>query len=741
MPTFSLTPLLSDAPRVRVFRRVGWSGSWTEEPYLRVDSFDECAGPTISHAQLTWRYGELLQAGQLQFAEYLEKSLVGAKLKIVCDNPVSDEPALDAHRWYGIVIDNQNALSGAPASVENPLANIWSGRQSIVAVGLEWLLDREFIRHSWALVDSVPTRIARGLAFNEPNPHKPDSQRGNRSASLGPDGVYLFTDDLDNAASWSSAQILAYLLQYHAPTDPSGAQLVPWQLAGLGHVYQHDRPYVPTHNRSVKSLVDQLLDRRRLVGYTVRADETVTAGDEEAGTLNHVELAAFSFNAAELTVGSETLDAHPRQRSLDVASSPAVIRCTLRESAADRYDQVVILGGRMVGCFSISADDATLVKLWTTAEQTAYEAAATGEGGYGSLDLWEKQMRNDIFRHDLRYTRVFRYFGLPQAWNGLVRNGQGSGVERPWFPSDADPDEPLAVYRPGARFERLLPLKTNHDYTANRIAEGTVLNNSPPGEPAENLPMIVLMALPHAGETYGARYVHLDRFGLMADNELSARFAASVRAQEDGPGLVIDMQDAGKQQVIAIGDFTPNADDISTSELVKKWGAVDWRENLIATVALRTDDHAAGVFPATIPGFDDAAQRLVIDAGEQFQTHYVAPNTIVGTADGGLLRSASGGYLRDDRPQLLSLARFAYLWYDELRRALSLALKQVTFDLQIGDLITTLDGRQVGTCVTRLRWVFDEQAVGPTGSPPPGPRTEIETAFAALDVRAVIGMQ
>ena len=205
------------------------------------------------------------------------------------------------------------------------------------------------------------------------------------------------------------------------------------------------------------------------------------------------------------------------------------------------------------------------------------------------------------------------------------------------------------------------------------------------------------------------------------------KFSISVQTQEDRPGLVLRVSGAA-QHVFCTGDWSPI--DESEEYGDEAQSTYNWRDNLLATVALDADWHFEERWPDQIAGNPDVVRVMRINAGHRAQCHYVAPNTVVGLEDGELQRTTTGGFVRDDRPQLKAIARTAWEWYGVTRRALSLTYKQVAGVFRAGDLICQIGKNET---LQDIRTVITEVRIDLAKSEHDIHRTHVRTQFAELD--------
>jgi len=701
-----------------VYLRAAWSDDWEEQEHLYCSWVQFSAAPTISTAGLEWDYGRGMRQGETAYDTVEPLDPLGGKKWVKIE---IDQPARDPLVWYGRIEEDARAAAGA---LQHDGARVASGRQSLLAYGMEILLQRQQVTSCfWEHEDGREIELGRALPINEPN--QADDE-GNCSENLGPQGTYIFTGDLDRASHWTSQDIVDYLLKYHQPVNNLGAVAVPWKLddGGRQFVPDWDEPQLPLHGKTLKEIFDTLLDRRRLLGYTVEVEE-VDDG------LDQCVLRPFTYSEGPIVIpAGGIMPANDQQRSLDFDFAFDIEEAVIKRTASQTYDQVIVRGDRVLCCGTISAQDGTLVPHWSVGQRNAYNQAASAEAGYAALELSEKQRRNAEFRQADSLSRVFSYFGLPDDWDGLVADGEG-GTGRdlfPYGPLEVDDGAISGFWRPGLRLERQLPLRTDHDYSDDNIPDA-IDDNTPIGQQWEyRRPLVVILL----SDTKDAPYPYCQVERLAATNEIEytgdgegRRFSCSVRMQETAPGLVLRVS-GRPQHAIATGNFSA-ADD--TDDYL---GELDWEDNLAATVAVRSDYHVRSVWPAAIAGAEDAVRLLEIDVGRRGQCHYVAPGTIVDLADGRLRHTNEGGLIRDDRDRLEQIARLAFEWYGQQRQALTLAWRTawIAGKFRIGDLITSIGA---GATFERVRTVVTDIRVELAASDDQEHGTRIATQWAELD--------
>jgi hypothetical protein len=530
-------------------------------------------------------------------------------------------------------------------------------------------------------------------------------------------------------------------LSYNAPPDDLGDIVIVWHLdsdAFDGNLPDFDKPRKVCHGRTLRQLLDELIDRRRLIGYTVELDAS------EDGTDDQIMLRTFTFCDEDVEYEDDTIPANSSQKAVVFDSDTAVSAVLVKKSTLNKYDQVICQGERAVSCFTLQGPNGagTLDQHWSDEQASTYETAASESDGYEDLDEYEQDEMNKLARRLENVKRVYTYYGLPTDFDGnltlTIGDDDYDGIVFEDPESDED-DAALPMYPPQLRFRSHLPLKTDNDYTGELPDD--IEDNTPDGQRWEYRPMLVAILLPNSDP---ARYAVVNAMAINGEVGDSAEdlslsdgrhWSGSVRVQDDAPGFVLTLSGL-PQYAIAKDDFTPLSVDDDDESLTE----FDWRD-LIATVAMPVDAYCQGQWPDE-PDTAQVVRRLVIDLGNEYKQHYVAGGTVVQIGvDGTPAVNGTGGFIRDDSDKLTSLARLVYEWYASERQSISLTFGYVTAQLQVGDLITTIGQgdslETVNTVVTGLRYEFTAQ----DGSRPGSAKTTINTDFAEIDAKRFVGEQ
>lgn len=710
---------LHDVRAATVYLKDRWQDDWVEQSFLWPDFLTFTASPQIPSAGFSWRYGEGMRQGESEYSEIAPLDPAGKWVKVSIAQAEGEDPIL----WYGRILEDVRNADGATFNLAE--WRVPHGESTYVAYGMEYLLMREPIRGCYYLQeDGSELELGRAL---EINPDTPEGT-GNCSMGFGPRGIWIFAPDYttENAQGWSTRNAVKYLLKYHTPTDAENTQIIPWKIDDLAKqvLPVEDWPRVQLHGRTVKSVLDELIDRRRLMGYTVKIDP-----DDEQTCL----VVPFTYTDVpiELPGGGEVIQPNDSQKALDVDRSIDVDLNSIRKSATQVYDQVIAYGDRVVCCGTFSLLDYTLWPDWTPAHQAEYNAGCPDIPADSDRDQ-EMNLHRD-YRAGERFQRVYRYFKIDEGWNGAVGDGEGNAEGDYLFPTtklNVDLEKESTWYMPELRILSSLPLKESSDYSGSNIDRDTVTTDAPEGAARGYLrPLVYLKQLDSLYQNIPSQYVQVEKMAAcaeipdMGDGE-GRKWSCQVQSRPNAPGLIITVQGAPKY-AIAAGDFTGTAtDDLGY--------VYDYAQGLMATVALRADYHVRQVWPLQQPPQVDALRVLRIDASAIAPCEYVAPNTVVGlNSIAQPLRTTEGGFLKDPRNLLSDLARLAWEWYGTERQTLAFGCETLTNILSVGDLIVTIGADEtlesIRTVVTEARYQFagDDGEIS---------RTTFRTQWAELDV-------
>lgn len=683
-----------------VYFRQKWQDSWVLYYDVHCTEITWSMSPSIPTAVLVRDYGFVKGLGVSTYSVDTKLDCTGWYVKVVMEtNTVAGETST----WYGVVSHVEDEQMGTVSAFGTTAA---TGRQMIHCYGLEKMLDTEYLSESW--VDNgnaAPLVVQLPVTFNKGGKPNRNDRRLDPAAfayvfegqSLNPGGTLRPT-----AQWWSTYHIVDYLLHWATPKESFRTRLarIPFELTTASALLLPtlDRPEIDQEGQTVLSLLQRLIDRRRLRGFYLSVDETRDP--------HRVQLQVAAWNNSSINTGisgADILLPNTSTKALKYDLNQATT-ANLRTSLVQRYDRVLVRGARRTSTASWVVDTGYLEAGWTSTEETAYENAASGVTGYSGWDDLKQQQRNAEVRSSSELSPVYSWFKLPDTWAGLTVSVSGTTTYPVFLNYDGTAREPQYIHE--VVWESFLPLYERVDYSGTKISTDAVAD--PPVD-VYRRPAVFFKVPTDARWVAGDAVASLAEASADPDGDgRNFRWSAVVYTQPETRTLEVRV--AGEQQhVIAQTDFTPLTED-------RELGDFDYKSKLmVVTATLRDNRYAEGKYPAdgaTDTSLIDAQYGFVIYAGDDYRKDYVVPGTVVDVDTDGTLITSDGGYVRDDTGKLSALARIAYEWWHQERVILSLATSQLTSAIRVGDFIETIGEpagghyQTVNTVVTEIgiRW-------------------------------------
>lgn len=711
----------------RVYLKARWQDAWELQQHLYADQVSWAMAPSMSTASLRWRYGYGAQFGQQTFAAIAKRSgplRLWVKIEYDASREGLDGGRLAAGvlRWVGSVELVPDLRGGV---MTRGGVSIASGVQQLDCLGLEMALNRQPLDHSAYYISSAQGYLAnkrsrrgvipRVLPFNARN--ELHQAVGNRGPQL--NGYHLFAGDAPPVAAqtWSTREIVRYLLAEHAPKDRDGKAWFPIALENEQLLPDNDAPTLDFTGKTLWEALAHAVPRSRFVAWRI-------AAEENAQGQTTVVLRCHSLAGDPIRFGSDTLPANPRRWWLKIDADPEVhSAATLKSSAVQAVDQFVCRGAQRTATGSFGYADSTLEKAWSSADETEYEAAASGVAGYAGWPRDEQQRRNAEARAVDKLRSVWRHFRIPTNWDGKVGDGEG-GATKPLAFRD---DDLLAPFLLCPRTLTILPqvlLLTGKDYTQI----GTYsLRREPPdlgGGVQKRTRPLCFVRTPQVSGGADRRWLLIDQLGRGAGSanyqqeEVTHRWSGRVElAQHDESfgARTLEVDIVGEpQHVWAATEFSRLAVD----EPLGDW---NWRE-AIFTLTLADDRYAEAVWPPTqsVPVTRDHVRRIVVDCGDSYRLDWLAAGTVLRTtAAGALVKTTVGAWISDDRKKLLAKAQQLFAYYGRDRQALTFTTRKLTRELQLGDYLVQIGNdvaavEPLGSIITQITIHSPASAAVPT---------------------------
>lgn len=662
--------------------------AWTVQPNLycervsrRVNGMDE--------ALLTFQAGDnVRQIGSITMGTAAPLDLVGHFVKIEFTDATNGDFV-----WTGYLVEESDRRE-------------LTAPQVFRAVGLEYFLDRTQIFS--AVIDDGKI-IGRSVPFNDPSAAGTYNtrRRGNRTTGTPSSGVPEFAASEATRTEWTVADILKYLMEYYHPVDNIGATTpCTWRPPSVIHE-PYLRDYIVSFDPSGKTvyeILNALISPRRSLCWWLEYSEV--SGVTGTATIN---IASLNQQSVTLPSGGGNLPANIAQFTLDYDDDPTVASQSIATSSKGNYKAIRCRGARITSTFTATVGDEFTTD-WTTASENLYDAAASLTTGYGALATEEQANRNDAWRRDETLYRVYCAYRIPSNWDGLADTnfvfpdnlGNGFGTKNLTF---------------HANWLRILPrtlLARGTDYeTIASLTEAT------PDDSGDDLtPPFAIVEV----ATSPSKYQYCDKLST-ADFEdgtaVEERFTASyaLATQQDCPGILLRPSN-GLNHMLAKNHFAGAEPTTAEPEL-------DY-DDLQFTVSVEADHHCEAVYPTVVQS--GAYEELLIDVGDNYRLDYLVPGTVV-RLDNGSLVTTDGGIIRDDRPQLRDIARFAYEWYREEKKTLSVTWRQMATWFELGYMLTDVGNTapsSLDTVVAEISYDFSQMT------------TSIRTLGDQLNVQEVI---
>jgi hypothetical protein len=676
--------------------RQNWWDTWTVREDITCTSVTWQSAPNVGHAQLRRRYGPTVERDGSQ-TNRTKLNLDGwyVRVLVICG---------DGERlWHGFVDDTGEESSGfvlvggtnRPTGVQTytcagmlasldrspVMATMFRTTEANEGTGLEemrWAgsaprFNPTMSAASWKNQQSerqLKTRTADEYAV--PDMADAASTAITRDSYLfGWPNLYSIADNDALVDYWTPRDIARYLVAYASPRNKAFDEVIPIELVDETQIPDFGTPDLDCDGLSLKQCFDRLLSSNQGLGYWVYVDE------EE----NRLVVKPFTALMTALTVGTgKTIAANATQFDLYVVSDPAT-DYTLQKAVSTLANQVVIRGARRQTVFTIPF--ARLANGWTDAEVTDFNTEFPAIFDVGGEHARRDGLEQSKWRHLYRNFPIFRTWD----WRVTVDNIDFDHV----FLSEETnalglftTDERYLPYPAKLAVMNHLPLKDRIDYqTGDKKAEHT---NS----------RAAFRVLNIYGKAFNEAY--LPPSNTLVDGPPLSWVERSKRHtlySVNDPDYSLHVQPLGSEHTLGIQidvhgapqSIMSNGADIVVSHLPSLVYS-----SLFVTLAVEEDRYAEQHWPAA----DDLDEvdnilRKVIDYGDRFQMVELLPGTIVGFDTNDFLRRDERTFVRDDREEMLELAKQMYAWFRRIRQVVRLNSRRCSAVVWPGQLVKTLN--------------------------------------------------
>lgn len=674
-------PHLYGAPIVYTKSNLELSNAWIEHPHLYCDSVtSRCNG--FSEASFTYHAGQrVLQIGGTEFeasASYNTGSYVRVKH--------------GDFNWYGYI-------------ERSKFRRKTSQNATLTAFGLEYWLDRVPIRRTVIYDNKILGRTVKFNAGGAATFNNTPNERGNMSIANNGAGVRVFANEVGSVAEWNAYEMIRYLLWYFGPqTDSNADSPCPYILDPNAADFLSDlKPAFDPDGMTVYEVLNALVSPKRGLCWWLDFSEIAPSG---VATIK-----VQSLTTSEVTLpGGGSIAANTNPKSLNYDNDETVQTDSVSKQRRGRYTQCRARGARITSTMTLDFGT-ELEKDWKDETETAYKAAASGTTGYSGLSTEEKKSRNDAFRRQEEFYRVYCAYRIPSSWDGEA----GGEIAFPESLTGGSEEEKLTHH---TNWLRILP-KTllNRGWDYQDVSEP--VDNTPTGSGPELMPPFAVLKVASSPDLYqfADKIGNPDyALGTKETDELTTSYHLYI--QQDCPGIVMRPSN-GLNHMLA-------KDNFSGAEPTGKDPELDHTYTKL-TCSIEADHYCEGVYPSS----PEAGQyeELLIKAGDDYRLDYVVPGTIVALNNGAIVDTGAGGLLRDDRDRLKDIARFAFEWYQSEQQTLDVTWSQQVFDFELGMMLTTLgetDPEEINTVVGTITHNWANNT------------TSITTIGDEFDVRQVI---
>ena len=702
----------------RVYVRELWGLPWERELHLWSEECTWSVFPSMPVASLVWLYGDIMQPGSITFARFLRKEILRVFVKIEYDTVDPDEPLV----WIGTIEAGNDRMGGArkapsptdPATLEA----VATGDQYFTAYGMEWLL----------ATFQILTADVSDAGIVVPTETPPDFNRGGVGNKH--PGELAFSNDPELSDTWSSRDIVKYLLKTQTPKSPPGTVFVPFDLDSVD-IPDWDSPVIRQQGATTYELLGQLVNQRR--GLSARIELTLA---------DALALRTDTFAKEDIDIplpGASPLPKNRKQLHI-IHDSDNETATTIKASSVELYEQVIVRSERRrsVGSFSLHKDS-TLERggAWTDATEATYQAGGSQAPGYSTAGTKEKERLDAMARSVVTLRDVYNYLRIPQTWNRKVGDGEG-GPKNPMFPVK-DPatgtilPTPSMVFYPDLRVEQSMPLLEGVDYAGNAIANATYV--VPEDERKEAAPMAWMKR--HGTTTWRTITNIADSADLeITDPSEYDRWSATVRIPADGKGVHLDITGAPKHVLEGLGFTYLDAD-----KRVGKFSYKSPEGGLIVTLSIQDDRYCEGRWPASVVSDESYHKKKLIYA-DGFRKDYVAPGTVVRTDAFGSLHRSTGGFIPkeaddDDEHKLTAAAKVAAIYYSSVHHVVSLTTYRIqpVTAIRLGALIVKVGDPDLSAPIETNSPVTEISISSPMGTPDSSEafRMDVSTWAGELD--------
>lgn len=596
-----------------------------------------------------------------------------------------DDPPVRKLVWVGVAGQYVDATDGGQVqNPDNPSQRVDSGFQHFRCVGLEWLLDRQYIQH--AQVDGNTVGYAPDFGLNR--------QEGG-GFPIGTFNEFSNKKLHDETGDpWSTRQIVEYLLENHGPKiDGTLDPVMQWNLVNESAVPDWGQITLQQHGFTTGALLRRLLSRQRGLGYFVRVAE---ADPADADAEDKVELVAFTFVESDFDLtGGNTLPANNIAQFVLNFSGDHSGSSFFTDDAFSRYTSVRVQGERATLTFS--AEPERISDRDFSADARAAITAAEDDT-------------------ELRSQQLADFISDPQidAEARLHKLDIGDMPKRPKWSSPSEMEDEPTYHQDKIVLPRLA-LQLGQDYDEEAKPENPPLREDPV---FYERPFWVVKEIGEDEDWYDTRFV---------GNRVRENYNWSASVSPGGSFLTIDLN---SRNVVLSALEGEEFNDLKTS--LNGGPTPTFNGSMVtATILL---DHFCEVVETIQDPPELAKEKLIRVGGRNRRLDLIAKDTVVGVKpDKTLKKHTIDGWIRDDRELLRPIAKQALAWYGQSRQTMSMTTGWINGNLTLGSLITEVTENGASHVINSPITQISIQSPVSQSTQVAVPKISYQTSFAELD--------
>ena len=704
-----------------VYTKTAWADEWTEQPGVVCTKATWTASPTIPTASFYYRYGVgSVDGSDVQVWEKFTLENYGY-VRVVFNTfdltKETDDPEYETTlEWIGLAVEKEDMPHGDQQVFDEEARE--QGLQTFHAVGFEYLLDRAYVTSARAKEED---QTAEDLLFCPEFNYRGRANATETAAHANTEGVeskVFFiparstTTPTETATHWSTLDICKFICAWCTPKSYFPTLVLPFEFDDVDDVMPTwDEPQLNLEGQRVLVVLQNLVQRQRGLGFRL----VVEPRESETDIIKVIPFSLRDTTASAGTLG--TWAANVNKVDLDLRNVAGVV---INDDGHSRFDRVRVVGGKVIYCFTGPQYTDQFAEGWISAQETIYADGVSGHDDYGDWDESKQKILDSLALSSAETKDVWTKFNLneripPQKKHFPPLNDLATTS------TDIAPDMRYWFQRP---ILPMVPLNVGVDYTDG--GSEFVWDDS------------IESPMAFATTDIDGTDVAFDmRFGGLGvadtDNADATKMAFSVN--------VVATPNPREYSLHVMGTLPHLVGFGGPAAISRDFGTAPGIEVEKITLAIEGDRRTE--VTASTTAEVEAVREQVIDLGDNYRVVVMVKDTIFGinplTATTGpaseYKKITTTKIIRDDRPEMESIASAAIAWYGTDRRSLRWTTKVPLSNLYVGQMVdqiqvnatTTANAKTVITSISMQTTVAEGQGSTVVTE------WSYETQFAELD--------